>query len=133
MRHCSFEDCPERIQARGWCGKHYRRWQRHGDPATVLIGVDDEARFWSHVDAEGDCWEWTVSTGSHGYGQFAVGGLGGTMVLAHRYAFELLVGPIPEGLTLDHLCRNKICVNPDHLEPVTLVLNGQRARLARVA
>lgn len=71
------------------------------------------------IDATGDCWEWTGGTSPAGYGK------AGTR-LAHRLVYEMLVGPIPEGLTLDHLCRNRVCVNPDHLEPVTLADNVRR-------
>lgn len=81
-----------------------------------------EERFWSKVDrsAAGGCWVWTAATAC-GYGRFAVSH--GQLVQAHRFAYELLVGPIPEGLELDHLCRNRACVNPAHLEPVTTRVN----------
>lgn len=79
-------------------------------------------RFWSKVDAEGDCWEWTAGK-CRGYGLFRVQRQN---VLAHRWAWEYLVGPIPEGLHIDHLCRNPPCVNPDHLEPVTQAENTRR-------
>lgn len=65
-----------------------------------------------------DCWKWTASLNSNGYGQLwdpEVGRARG----AHRIVYEMMVGPIPDGLTLDHLCRNRTCVRPDHLEPVT--------------
>lgn len=75
-----------------------------------------DERFWSRVDASGDCWEWTGARHSGGYGHL---GRDGTTHYAHRYAYEQLVGPIPSGQQLDHLCRNRVCVNPDHLEPVT--------------
>lgn len=73
------------------------------------------------------CLEWTGCTNSRGYG---VVSLNGTRVLTHRLAYEALAGPIPEGLTIDHLCRNKLCVRPDHLEPVTLEENQRRAGAA---
>jgi hypothetical protein len=90
-------------------------------------------RFWSRVDKSGDCWLWTSRVGGRGYGDFDVNGDG---VAAHRVAYELVKGPIPEGLVIDHLCRNKLCVNPDHLEAVTHrgnVLRGEgiTARQAR--
>jgi len=76
--------------------------------------------FLAKVDTTGDCWQWTGSTVAFGYGQFNDGH---TMVKAHRWLYELAVGPIPEGLVLDHLCRNPGCVRPSHLEPVTDQIN----------
>ena len=81
-----------------------------------------EERFWPKVDASGDCWEWTAAVKDTGYGNFWVGYDEG-WARPHRYVWELLVGPVPEGLDLDHLCRNRLCVNPDHLEPVTRSVN----------
>jgi hypothetical protein len=78
-----------------------------------------ENRFWDKVapilDDRG-CWEW-IGCVVDGYGQFERGR--GKRVYAHRFAYEMHVGEIPKGLTLDHLCRNRSCVNPRHLEPVT--------------
>lgn len=84
------------------------------------------ARFWSKVvvDATG-CWLWAANT-SMGYGQIIHDG---RQVGAHRVAYEVLVGPIPEGLHIDHLCRVRHCVNPGHLEPVTQKENNRRALL----
>lgn len=79
-------------------------------------------RFWSNVDTDSSdgCWLWKLSVGSHGYGQVGWWENGRSrMVLAHRVSYELLVGPIPDGLQLDHLCRVRLCVNPSHLEAVT--------------
>ena len=75
-----------------------------------------EERFWAKVDKTDDCWLWTANRTNAGYGHFW---LDRRMVLAHRFAYELLIGPIPDGLTLDHLCRVRACVNPAHLEAVT--------------
>lgn len=81
-------------------------------------------RFWDKVNKQGPrwgrhgrCWTWQGSTNNGYYGQFWDGT---KLVYAHRYAYELLVGPILEGLTLDHLCRVRNCVRPSHLEAVTL-------------
>lgn len=74
------------------------------------------------------CWEWTASRSTAGYGRVARGGRNGGWVNAHRVVYELLVGPIPEGLELDHLCRNRGCVRPDHLEPVTHAENTRRGK-----
>jgi hypothetical protein len=80
-------------------------------------------RFWEKVDRTGDCWLWTASLQPSGYGQFRVPG---GVLLAHRVAYELLVGAIPDGLFIDHLCRVRNCVNPAHLEPVTNQENSRR-------
>ena len=76
------------------------------------------------INWETGCWEWTASTNGFGYGQF---GIGRRHVGAHRAAYELLVGPIPDGLHLDHLCRVRHCINPAHLEPVTCRENVRRS------
>lgn len=83
-----------------------------------------EDRFWEKVDASGDCWEWTAATMKGDYGAF----WDATATrAAHVVAWELLVGPMPVGLQLDHLCQNPLCVNPDHLEPVTPRENTHRS------
>ena len=73
-------------------------------------------RFWSKVQKTDECWLWTGALDRAGYGRFH---LAGVNVVAYRVAYELLVGPVPAGLTVDHLCRVRRCVRPDHLEPVT--------------
>lgn len=81
-----------------------------------------EERFWPKVQVKGpdECWEWTAATAGDGYGTFRSHN---RMEGAHRVAYELIVGSIPQGLEIDHLCRNPICVNPQHLEPVTHKVN----------
>lgn len=97
------------------------------DLATLPPAVSD--RFWSHVDKSGACWVWTGYK-SRGYGRFY---MGGRRHLAHRVAYKALVGQIPEGLTIDHLCRNKPCVNPAHMEVVTRGENALRGGGGAVA
>ena len=87
-----------------------------------------EVRFWRYVEQRGECWIWTASIRPNGYGEFRCNG---RLTRAHRFAFEQMVGPVPEGLQLDHLCRNRACVNPEHLEPVTGSVNVQRGLAAR--
>lgn len=95
-------------------------WQRTGDPLGSTA-MPDEDRFFAMVDV-GDCWEWTGFK-ELGYGRVGRNSRGGW---AHRHAYEMLVGPIPSGMQIDHLCRNRGCVNPDHMEVVTLVENVMR-------
>ncbi len=84
-----------------------------------------EERFWQKVVKSDGCWLWTAARNAFGYGSMGLGPGNGTG-LAHRYAYELLVGPIAEGLTIDHLCRVRHCVNPEHLEAVTYQENRRR-------
>lgn len=87
--------------------------------------MDPLTRLLSHVDV-GLCWEWTGQL-NHGYGRAH---MHGRLMSAHVAIWELLVGPVPDGLELDHLCLNRRCVNPDHLEPVTRGENMRRTRYA---
>lgn len=74
-------------------------------------------RFWdkTQISATG-CWEWTAQIGHHGYARYR---FNDKTARAHRVAYQVLVGAVPTGLVLDHLCRVRHCVNPAHLEPVT--------------
>lgn len=85
-------------------------------------------RFWAKVAKSDGCWQWMAARTPKGYGQFAPHR---RHVYAHRYVYELVVGPIPEGLTIDHLCRNRGCVRPDHLEVVTRGENTRRGATPR--
>lgn len=90
-------------------------------------GTPIETRFWSKVrgDDYSQCWEWTAGTvPGTGYGTFHVAT--GKRANAHRWAYQNMVGSIPDGLELDHLCRNRACVNPWHMEPVTARVNVRR-------
>lgn len=87
-----------------------------------MKGTLDE-RFFAKVHMTSGCWEWVAGKDSGGYGQI---GVDRRVKRAHRVAYEAIVGPIPEGLELDHLCRNRACVRPEHLEPVTRYENVRR-------
>ena len=83
-----------------------------------------EERFWAKVRRTDSCWLWTAGLANGGYGAFNIAR--GVTVKAHRFAYESLVGPIPAGMQIDHLCRVRRCVNPEHLEPVTQLVNIKR-------
>lgn len=117
---CSTENCATGTYCKGLCRIHYDR-ARKGQPAWLLTGQARlEKRFWSKVNKGVDCWEWTAGKNLAGYGRMQVFSDGKHRAqLAHRIAYELVVGPIPPGLGLDHRCHNHACVNPDHLRPAT--------------
>ena len=102
-----------------------------------------EDRFWEKVDKLGPipelcpelgpCWVWTGGKNPRsGYGQFSKGGREG-MTQAHRASYEISVGPIPLGATLDHLCNRRDCVNPDHIDPCSTGENSARGAQRRTA
>lgn len=100
-----------------------RRVARRG--VSQMNKKTPEERFWGKVEKKEGCWEW-VGSSSRGYGEMQ---WEHKLKKAHRISYELLKGKIPEGLEIDHLCRNKLCVNPDHLEPVTKKENIRRMRV----
>ena len=100
-----------------------------------IESFETHRRFWAKVDKNGPvpehrpdlgaCWEWTAAKNKRGYGRF---GLGSDVVIyAHRFAYRKAVGPIPEDREMDHLCENRSCVRPPHLEAVTHAQNCERA------
>jgi len=134
------ERCGGKHKGHGYCNKHLIRWRRHGDPLIVRVSWELHPpksapdRLWSKVGRDGPvpphaprlgpCWPWTGWVDGEGYGHMKVEG---RQRIVHRFAYELLVGPIPDGLTIDHLCRNRACCNPAHMEPVTHAENRRRA------
>lgn len=97
---------------------------------TKGIKAPAEERFWALVEKTDTCWLWIGTRDRRGYGRFAAVWRDGK-VLAHRWAYETFVGPVPDGLELDHLCRTPACVNPAHLEPVTHAENVRRGAAAQ--
>lgn len=89
-----------------------------------LMMGEIQDRFWAKVDKSGECWLWTAARFTQGYGCVSIWR---KVKKAHRVAWEWENGPVPDGLQLDHLCFNKLCVRPDHLEPVTPAINARRA------
>jgi len=127
---------PSHNKTLGQCGKHYQRMLRWGSPLIThnLVGESDEVRFWPKVEKDGPipdyaphlgpCWIWIGSRNEEGYGHFWFSDLKRVRG-AHIWSYEYHIGPVPDGLMLDHLCRVTSCVRPDHLEPVT---NGENVR-----
>ena len=128
-RFCSISGCGRRHKGHGYCHTHLTRLKRTGtvdDPTPPTPAQ----RFWAKVDKSDNCWTWTAAPAGYKgwYGHFYDGARN---VYAHRWAWESVNGPIPDGLTIDHLCRNTKCVNPAHLEPVTGPENTRRANAYR--
>lgn len=104
-----------------------RREEAQRKREAIVAKVARWLREGYEVDPETGCWLWQGSLGTAGYGAVRREGKPGGKQQAHRWFFERLVGPIPPSLVLDHLCENKRCVNPEHLDPVTTGENIRRA------
>ena len=127
VRTCTIDGCDRQHNARGLCTAHYERWSKYGDALAgepVIDKFNHSARFWTKVDKTETCWLWTPPLDDSGYGKFSVSG---KKVGAHRWAYEEINGAIPDGLQIDHLCRVRNCVRPDHLEAVTHLENVRRS------
>ena len=134
QRTCTLNGCERKLRARGLCGAHYMaakrsrtlpsEWTRQTRTTPPMA-----EHFWSFVlrGADGACWEWQGAT-SRGYGHIRIDG---RPQRAHRIAYRLEVGEIPDGMHIDHVCRNRRCVNPDHLRPVTHAENQQDRNVRR--
>jgi hypothetical protein len=123
---CSIEGCDKPHFGCGWCQMHYQRWSNHGDPLKVSKHIGDpvaNAEMKISRNGAGGCWPWTGARNSSGYGVIRIDD---KTQQAHRVTYERFVGPIPDGMELDHLCRVRHCVNPAHLEPVTRHENWRR-------
>ncbi len=142
---CSIPECQNPVLARGWCRMHYQRWHKYGDPLETLyplrVNGSIEKRFWAKVSPADNagCLMWIGAKHRGGYGVFSP--QGSSTKLAHIIAYEMQYGPVSDGLELDHnchtrdlscpggvTCRHRLCVNAEHIEPVTHRENVLRGR-----
>jgi hypothetical protein len=127
---CAVEGCADfvkfRIDGQALCGAHGKRKRRNGTTDLIDRRTPAAERLSALYTRAGRsaCWPWRGSIDTTGYGRFRLDD--GRLTTAHRAVYEHHVGPITVGLTLDHLCRNRQCVNPHHLEPVTQAVNNSR-------
>lgn len=129
---CNAKNCDKHHYAKGYCLVHYWRNKKHGDTdrrlriykkTPVLDRLESKIE---RIPIAG-CWMWTGAGDKKGYGRINIDG---KIRLTHRVYYEIMVGKVPDGLELDHLCRNPSCCNPSHLEPVTRKVNTDRGLCA---
>ena len=130
-RTCSVTNCERPVRARGFCMSHYD-WHRDRGLLAKLPKPTLQERILSRIDIrdegyETPCWISNRAAQPNGYTKI---GINGATCLTHRVAYEAFVGAIPDGLDIDHLCRNAACCNPEHLEPVTPKVNMHRMNQA---
>ena len=121
MKLCSVKGCKRKHRALSYCSMHLQRFHKHGSSC-----VDRPSRYdWSakyEIDEITGCWNWLGSIMKNGYG----------VDTPHRTMWKRERGPIPAKMTIDHLCRNRKCINPNHLEVVTQAENVQRGAGAKL-
>lgn len=131
---CSMAECDSDARARGLCSKHWQSAKRSGTlpkewtrEQRKPVPIEAKLEKWKSINPETGCWEWTRTLSEDGYGKVPISGSRYGSV--HRISYQIAKGEIPDGFELDHLCRNRRCFNPDHLEPVTRRTNVVRGLL----
>lgn len=131
MNTCSIDSCDAATSARGWCRKHYRKWQDYGDPEAPARRHhgNPSAALAARVKADGDHLVWSGPLTETGYGKMWDGE---RVSPAHRVAWVLANGPIPDGALIDHACHNRACVKVGHLRLATPAQNNRNRRSAPI-
>lgn len=132
IRYCDIEACNEIHSGHGYCKEHAYRFTEYGDPFYVPIPLTPLERFNLYHDKDSDgCWYWNKGLDKDGYGSIKVEDI---KYRAHRWSYQEFKGDIPPGIEIDHECRHRSCVNPDHLRLATNKENQEnRAFLSRVS
>jgi hypothetical protein len=130
VRTCTMEGCERKHYAHGLCDTHEKRLRRHGNPKHGFPALRERLFSRLIINPETGCLLWTGSCSEEGYGRL---GRDGRKALVHRVMYELFVGPIPDGLEIDHLCRVRNCAAPGHLEAVTGRVNKLRGNTITAA
>jgi hypothetical protein len=131
---CSEDGCSRPVVGWGWCSVHYNRWyhaMRKGEAPDIRLSVEERLLAKRVINSDG-CWVWTgcASNGNHSATPYGYMSVDGRETVVHRIAHEVWIGPIPDGLDVDHViargCRSTLCFNPAHLEAVTPRVNVLR-------
>lgn len=124
---CTIDGCDRAANYQQLCTAHHA--QQRTPEQRARVERTATMRFWTKVRKTAECWEWTGAIGGGGYGRFMRPE--GAVIMAHRYSFELHGGMLEEELDIDHICGNRLCVNPAHLRKVTRKQNLENMTVLR--
>lgn len=125
---CSFDGCTNPMNARTWCKGHHQQWRKGRTMRPLLSRLTLDERIAERTIRTDGCWLWQGHPHPSGYGFISIDGRSRRI---HQVVFERHNGTVPTGLVIDHKCRNRSCVNPDHLQAVTKKENGENLVGAR--